>query len=160
MLKAFRNVLPLPVSEGGTGTSNPPAFSAYADGTAQTLTDSVYNKILFQTEEFDTNSNFASSRFTPTVPGYYQINAQVLLPLAATTTAQIAIYKNGSNWKEGDRDLLAGSSNAIAVSALVYLNGSTDYVEIYVAPSGSSPNILGGGNQQINYFQGCLVRGA
>jgi hypothetical protein len=137
-----------------------PAFSAYADSTTQTLTGSVYNKILFQTEEFDTNSNFASSRFTPTVPGYYQINAQVLLPLAATTTAQIAVYKNGSNWKEGDRQLLTGSTNAIDVSALVYLDGSTDYAEIYVAPSGSSPNITGGGNKQINYFQGSMTRGA
>lgn len=137
-----------------------PAFSAYANGTTQTLTDSVYNKILFQTEEFDTNSNFASSRFTPTVPGYYQVNGQVLLNLSAVTTAQIATYKNGSVWKEGTRMLLSGNSNALFVSALVYLNGLTDYVEIYVAPSGSSPNILGGGNQQINYFQGSMTRGA
>ena len=137
-----------------------PAFSAYADGTTQTLTDLTYNKVLFQTEEFDTNSNFASSRFTPTVPGYYQINAQVLLGLSAITTAQVSVFKNGATFKEGTRMLLSGSSNALAVSALVYLNGSTDYVEAYVAPSGSSPNILGGGNQQINYFQGSMTRGA
>ena len=137
-----------------------PAFSAYADSTTQTLTDATYNKILFQTEEFDTNSNFASSRFTPTVPGYYQINAQVLLGLAAVTSAQITVYKNGSNWKEGTRMLLAAGSNALVVSNLVYLNGSTDYVEIYVAPNGSSPNIIGGDNQQINYFQGSMTRGA
>jgi hypothetical protein len=160
MLKTVRSILPIPVSQGGTGASNPPAFSAYADGTTQTLTDSVYDKILFQTEEFDTNSNFASSRFTPTVEGYYQVNAQVLLGSSAITTAQISIHKNGAQWKEGTRMLLSGSSNAIFVSALVYLNGSTDYVEVYVAPSGSSPNILGGGNKQINYFQGSMTRGA
>jgi hypothetical protein len=137
-----------------------PAFSAYADATTQTLADSVYTKVLFQTEEFDTNSNFASSRFTPTVPGYYQINAQILLGLSAITSAQITVYKNGSNWKEGTRMLLAAGSNALVVSSLVYLNGSTDYVEIYVAPNGSAQNILGGGNQQINYFQGSMTRGA
>lgn len=159
MLKTVRSIIPIPVSDGGTGTSNPPAFSAYADATAQTLGASVYTKVLFQTEEFDTNSNFASSRFTPTVPGYYQINAQILFGLSALDSAQIAVYKNGVNWKEGTRMLLAAGSSALVVSSLVYLNGSTDYVEIYVAPS-STLNILGGGNQQINYFQGSMTRGA
>ena len=83
----------LPVAYGGTGLSaGGPAFSAY-QSSAQSVTSSTYTKILFQTEDFDTNSNFASSTFTPTVAGYYQISAAVL-PSTATSQTLVSIYKN------------------------------------------------------------------
>ena len=47
------------LATGVAGTG--PAFSAYADATTQTLVTATYTKILFQTEEFDTNNNFANS---------------------------------------------------------------------------------------------------
>ena len=43
---------------------NGPAFSAYAAAILQTIPNATLTKVLFQTEEFDTNSNYASSRFT------------------------------------------------------------------------------------------------
>ena len=52
---------------------NGPAFSAY-QSTLQSFSSNTVTKVLFQTEEYDTNSNFASSRFTPTVAGYYQLS--------------------------------------------------------------------------------------
>lgn len=45
---------------------NAPAFSAYANASTS-LTTSAQTKVNFQVEDFNTNSNFASSRFTPTV---------------------------------------------------------------------------------------------
>jgi hypothetical protein len=139
-----------------------PAFSYYADGTTQTFTNATYTKVLFQVKEFDTNSNFASSRFTPTVAGYYQVNAQLLFPALAGLTCLVAVYKNGSDFKEGTRTAIAAlSSGAVNVSALVYCNGSTDYIEIYgQQASGSSQNLAGTNNQFLNYFQASMVRSA
>jgi len=150
------------LATGVAGTG--PAFSAYADATTQTLVTSTYTKILFQTEEFDTNSNFASSRFTPTVAGYYQVNAQSLFAfgVSGTGTCLVSIYKNGVLLKEGSRIYIsANSSGAAVVSALIYLNGSTDYAEIYAQQaSGTNQNLTGGNNQQLNYFQASMARGA
>jgi len=147
----------------GTGVAGTgPAISAYADATTQTLVTATYTKILFQTEEFDTNSNFASSRFTPTVAGYYQVNAQLLFPALAGLTCLVAVYKNGSDFKEGTRTAVAASSSGgVFVSALISMNGSTDYLEIYgQQASGSNQNLTGTNNAFLNYFQAFLVRGA
>ena len=146
-----------------TGTmmvsGNMPAFSAYLGANSSALTAATFTKVSFDTEEFDTNSNFASSRFTPTVAGYYQINACVS-PAAFTGNYFLTtIYKNGSVYKNGSNfspNSLAGLS--APVSSLVYCNGSTDYVEIYVIPGGT-PVILGGASYST-YFNGILVRAA
>ena len=132
-----------------------PAFSAYASSN-QTISTSTYTKITFDTEEFDTNNNFASSRFTPTVSGYYQINAYINFGSGGTSRAIVQIYKNGSNVKQ-ITDTQATSANQTGGSALIYMNGSTDYLEIY-GWSGSQ-GTLGSGSTQT-YFQGFLARGA
>lgn len=68
MLKTVRSIIPIPVSDGGTGASNPPAFSAYADETTQTLADTIYTKVLFQTEEFDTYFKMTKMAEARTLP--------------------------------------------------------------------------------------------
>ena len=153
----------LPAASGEVMVSgNQPAFSAYADATTQTLATVTYTKILFQIEEFDTNSNFASSRFTPTVAGYYQVSSQLLFSALGGFTCLVAIYKNGEDFKEGTRTAIAAtSSGGVYVSALVYCNGSTDYLEVYgQQASGTSQNLLGTNNQFLNYFQAVMVRAA
>lgn len=134
---------------------NGPAFSAYATvGTA--CTGGASTKILFDSEEFDTNNNFASSRFTPTVAGYYQINASCFIGSASRSSENvIQLYKNGAPYKQSP-DTTA-YFYAIASSWLVYLNGSTDYVEIYLYVGTGSTT---GADQKIQYFQGSMVRAA
>jgi hypothetical protein len=131
-----------------------PAFSAYQNS-AQTVSAGAWTKINFDTEEFDTNNNFASNRFTPTVAGYYQLNSSLAV-VSSFTSIIPAIYKNGSQYKVGNRGNSTTQLNA-NVSSLVYLNGSTDYAEIYVY-IGTSQNMNTGIDQ--TYFNGCLLRGA
>lgn len=138
-----------------TGTAYPtgPAFSAYASAT-QNFTANSITKIVYDTEEFDTNNNYASSRFTPTVAGYYQINASFYID---GSMVLLTLYKNGSAYKRGQQ---AGSSGAITqgtVSSVVYCNGSTDYIEIY--GYSSSTKASGSGSEQM-YFNGAMIRGA
>jgi hypothetical protein len=139
----------------GTG----PAFSAYLSS-AQTITNNTATKVTCQTEEFDTNSNYDNAtnyRFTPTVAGYYLVTG------STTTGSALAfnftsIYKNGSEYKRGTQ---SGSGGILqnTVSAIVYFNGSTDYVELYTfQASGSSQNLQTG--VALNYFQASMVRAA
>ena len=135
-----------------------PAFSAYADGT-QTISTTTFTKVLFPTEEFDTNNNFASSRFTPTVAGYYQVNSEILASSTVTVSrAFIQIYKNGSLFKNGN-DIGVSASQRTTVSCLIYCNGSSDYIETYCYVNGSGTLGIGTGPND-SYFQACLVRGA
>ena len=135
-----------------------PTFSAYADGT-QTISATTFTKVLFPTEEFDTNNNFASSRFTPTVAGYYQVNSEIIISSTVTVSrAFIQIYKNGSVFKNGN-DIGVSASQRTTVSCLIYCNGSSDYIETYCYANGTGTLGIGTGPSD-SYFQACLVRGA
>jgi hypothetical protein len=132
---------------------NGPAFSAYRN-TGQTLTANVATKLLFNLEEFDTANNFDTSlsRFTPNVAGYYQVSGAVQNSVTASGIL-LAIFKNGSNAKIGQYTQ-AVQFTINTVSALIYLNGTTDYIELYATFSATGDNT---GN---SYFQAVLVRAA
>jgi hypothetical protein len=131
-----------------------PAFSAY-QSSAQTLATNTFTKLLFQTKEFDTNNNFASSTFTPTVAGYYQISGAISM---GTTTSGIilSVYKNGAIYKTIQYPY-GSSTYAAGGSCLVYCNGTTDYIDLYGYISvGQALDA----RAQGTYFQACLVRTA
>jgi hypothetical protein len=149
------------VSQGMLATNvagNGPAFSAYAS-TNQTVSDGTATKILFDTEEFDTNSNFSSSRFTPTIAGYYQVNATVNCSQTAIVDFVIWIYKNNTAYKRGFGFAGTASKFIAPVSTLVYLNGSTDYVEVFLYSDGTGNATINASSQDV-WFNGCLVRSA
>jgi hypothetical protein len=139
-----------------------PAFSVYANSATSCLT-STYTKVAFQVENFDTNNNFDSTtnyRFTPTVAGYYQINAAVASVLTATII-QIALYKNSSIYNIGSQIPSTTNGIQVTLSSLVYMNGSTDYLEIYfLQNSGVTGSTYTANNNQYSYFNGFLARSA
>lgn len=142
---------------------NGPAFAAYADATGQTITSGSQQKVLFQVEEYDTDSCFANSRFTPNVAGYYQLNAQVRFDGSmGTGETMIVIWKNGAEYKRGwnaSGTVWGSSFWAMTVSSLVYANGTGDYFEIYAQQtSGGSLNITTVNSQNITWFNGVMVR--
>jgi hypothetical protein len=153
------------VKVNGNTAINGPAFSAYADVALQTITSGTQQKVLFQVEEFDTNNNYASSRFTPTVAGYYQLNSQVRLDGASGTgECMILLWKNGAEFRRGWNSQgvqFATNFWAMNLSTLVYANGTTDYFEIYVQQgSGSNVTVTAVNNPALTWFNGCMVRGA
>jgi hypothetical protein len=152
---AGTNTATLPAATGVVMVSgNMPAFSVYASSATSTAT-ATFTRLVFATEEFDTNSNFASNRFTPTVEGYYQINGATN---GGFNTVIISVFKNGTEYKRGTQSV-GVTLSAVNVSTLVYLNGSTDYVELYwYQASGSTQNSAQG--IALSYFNGCLMRGA
>jgi hypothetical protein len=142
---------------------NGPAFFAFGT-TTQTLTNGANTKIILNNELFDTANCFDSTtnyRFTPNVAGYYQINGSTSLVNGVATQLSItAIFKNGSIYTYGTSSPVYSTiQNFITVSNLVYLNGSTDYVELYVYHNlGSNWNTSP--SQTTTVFSGSLVRAA
>jgi len=146
--------LTLPTTSG-TVMVNGPAFSVTMSAN-QSITSNVNTKLQFNTEDFDTNSCYNTSdyRFTPNVAGYYQINASVYLS-TTITFAQASIFKNGALFKRG----FSSSTNGMGqVSTLIYLNGTTDYVECYGEATGTSPTVSN--NTGLTWFNGSMVRAA
>ena len=103
---------------------------------------------------FDTNSNYDTSnyRFTPTVAGYYQVDVKFQYTTAGSGLA--VVYRNGISYAWGD---YPSSSFATGVSTLVYLNGSTDYIEPYAyrTTAGTISS-----NPSTTYFNAILVQQA
>jgi hypothetical protein len=152
-----------------TGTvmvsGNMPAFSAYIN-TAQTISNATNTKVQNGVENFDTNNCFDSTtnyRFTPTVAGYYQVNANLTLNGAsATTVISCFIYKNNTTAVVATQTPFnaTGSYVTATCSTVLYMNGTTDYIEQYVwQNSGSTLTVLTG-RPDLNSFSASLVRAA
>jgi len=116
-----------------------PAFFAHP-ASGQSISANTFTKVVLGTEVYDTDSKFASSRFTPTIAGYYQINASVTYANAnfTQTGAILAIYKNGSSYAAFN-SIIGGfeQRHGINGSALVYLD-SNDYVEMFIYGPGQT----------------------
>jgi hypothetical protein len=155
------------ITQAKLGTNvagNGPAFSAYKSS-SQSYSSSTWTKVTFTTEEYDTNNNYTSSTFTPTVAGYYQINARIQLIADGTAMNEInlQLYKNGSAARAGSYVYIPATTIAqwgAVISAVVYANGTTDYFEIYGKSDGSTLTFYGGGSTAYGFFQGTLIRTA
>ncbi len=161
---AGTTVFTLPAATGTVMVSgNMPAFSAYV-GTNQSVSSSTYTKVACDVEEFDTANcyNTSTYRFTPNVAGYYQFNGQTENVSGGGARIIVQFYKNGAEAKRGnDLGLPSGnwaSAGGMVANALIYCNGTTDYVEFYIYDTGGQT--VAGGNSAVSYFQGFLVRAA
>jgi hypothetical protein len=113
-----------------------PVFSAYQSAT-QTIPNNAWTKIQLQSIYFDTTQKFdniTNYRFTPNVPGYYQFNATVQAQFFVALA--VSIYKNNTG---SDYAVSVGQSGVLysttAQSKLLYMNGTTDYVELFAYQS-------------------------
>jgi hypothetical protein len=137
-----------------------PAFSAF-QSTATSAANNTTTKIQFNSESFDTNSNYDTAlyRFTPTVSGYYQV-ILITRDAVGSATGFIApsINKNGTIIAQSYA-AAAGFGPAPLVSVIVFMNGSTDYLEaFYFQNSGNTATVNPSSNQ--SYFQAAMIRSA
>jgi hypothetical protein len=126
-----------------------PAFRAYKSAN-QTVGSNAFTKVTFNTESFDTASNFASDRFTPTTAGYYLMNFQ--LAFSGSSGNDFAyIYFNGSACSVAKTI----SMFWVNTTNLMYFNGSTDYAEVYWYGPGTPSLDSGSG---YSFFEGVWIR--
>lgn len=135
-----------------------PAFSAYA-GSAQSFSAGVSTKVQVNTKTFDTNNNFdavTNYRFTPTVAGYYQVNALFYFNIGTATSTSFNFYKNGNQvFSQSTTSNGAISQN---LTTLIYMNGSTDYLEVYAFSAVAFTSIAS--RPDLYSFSASLVRTA
>lgn len=112
-----------------------PSFRAYLLAQQNNITGT--DKVEFDTENFDTNSdydNVTNFRFTPTAAGKYLLTASI--QWTATTAGDLLsvfIYKNG--FVVASNRIIAGSTTleGTTVTTIEDANGTTDYFEVFAA---------------------------
>lgn len=113
-------------------------------------------KILIDTISFNTESviDIANSRIIPNLPGYYIVMGSVGandVPDGRLVNAMI--YKNGVWASYGTIDHQGGAGRSSSnVSDLIYMNGETDYLELFAHNSHSSALALYMGGSIQNYI--------
>lgn len=126
-------------SEVGSTSTAEIMASIYASA-AISLTQNVFIKLALTGIEFNLGDGYkiATGRFNPSVAGYYAITSAVALTTSAARII-MQIRKNGTEYKSGPD---SGSGNVSAgVNSLAYLNGTTDYLEVYVLQDAATQNI-------------------
>ncbi len=112
--------------------STVPSFSVYKNAN-QSVANQIDTLITWDAEEFDTNNNFVSNRFTPTVPGKYLLTAELELLITGGNQAFLKFYKNGSEYKIITADINSSAGRGgIHGAVIVDDNGSSDYFEVYL----------------------------
>jgi len=125
-----------------------PAFSAYLSGNQNNFALNSNVTVVFDSERFDQNSDFASNTFTAPVTGKYQINTavrfnnldsaagfyQVLIVTSNRTYSTFTIYPQGFSqdltYYHGNTALLVDMDANDTCSVAVYQNNGTQQTDI------------------------------
>jgi len=147
------------LQSGGAAISNAPAFEAYRSSN-QTPSNDTITKVQFNTEVYDTDSAYDNStnfRFTPQVAGKYFAYGNVRGDAQSATDLdliEIYIRKNGTT--QANQAINYGGNDidnaTINISAVVDMNGSSDYLELWIVLRASvQPTILGNSTRQTAF---------
>jgi hypothetical protein len=144
------------VKLGTNVAGNGPLFSAHHT-VANALAFNTYTKVIYNVEDFDTNNNYdpVTGVFTPTVPGWYLINA-AMQGDGTNAVHLLSIWKNGAIFCYGKYENLGEVTGIYTVTGLVNMNGSTDNLEIRMYSNPAANTLTANGGQLL--FQGCLIR--
>jgi hypothetical protein len=117
--------------------TNPPVFQGYQTA-AQSIANSTLVATALDTTGVDTyaghSNSVNNSRYTPTVAGYYLCLGQVGYAVNASVNRLALFYKNGTAVNLGQSGIFTTTAANFAIvpaTALIYCNGSTDYIEIW-----------------------------
>ena len=127
----------------GAGEANTPAFFATLSS-AQSISDQTTTKANINTEVLDTDNAYDNStnyRFTPQTAGKYFFYAGNRMRSAADPKSSkiissgINLYKNGSYHIGSSQENQGHNlrSPNLFIQAVIDMNGSSDYVEVYCA---------------------------
>jgi hypothetical protein len=129
-----------------------------ADQSITTTTDTLISFV----DDIDPQSwwDASTKRFTPNISGYYNIAISVWWSSGTASTNQYnaQIRKNGNTFAIFQNQVVTNTGLSQGGSRIVYLNGSTDYID-FTAYNGdsSSRNIQYGGNGQGTWYTATLL---
>jgi hypothetical protein len=127
-------------SQAGVRWLDKHASAWVQQNTSQSLS-AAWTKISLQNKIFDTDSFFDAAtnyRFQPTISGYYTFTGQVQIN-SQTIALGVDLYKNGASTGYTVGVGVSGQLNStVVVARTLFLNGSTDYVELYAYAASST----------------------
>jgi hypothetical protein len=132
--------------------------------TTQSLSSGVFEKVVFSVVDQNTDAGWSAvnNRFQPTAPGYYRVNTALCFNSTSLTMARsiVAFYKNGSEVARVTDYARAGIGFLkTGGEKLIFLNGTSDYVEVYAYAEGSDLQInYSGIGSESSYFELAYVR--
>ena len=141
------------LKDSAPGPTSWPSFKARLS-TSQNITSASPTKVEFDTEEFDTNSDYDNStnyRFTPTAAGKYLIIMNLNLSGCDTGYFYCEIRKNGSAIQRST-DRTATIERSFSVAVIMDMNGSTDYLEGFIASETDTDYYSTGGDNYLSIF--------
>jgi hypothetical protein len=142
-------------NNNGYVNTTAPVFRAYSTVNQTGIAATTLTKILFDTEEYDIGGNFASSRFTAPIDGYYHFSATTHI-VGANGVPQINLLVNGALKAYGNIVYVATNNVSPNLATTVYL-AAGDYAE--AAGFSTNATYFYGGSQ-LTWFSGFLVRAA
>mgnify|MGYP003139813481 CR=1 FL=1 len=129
--------IPSGVTIANAGTATGFGFSisgasAYPDGT-QSMPDNTFTKVDLEVEDFDTDNEFSSSRFTASAAGKYLVSAAVFENGEAGANVQhfASIYKNGTRFLDGGQTTDYAVNYTFNVPTTAITLAQNDYLELY-----------------------------
>lgn len=146
-----------------------PMFNAYM-GANQTMSAGIAALAAFDTETLDTANCFNNTNatvngippyaFMPNVAGYYHVIAS-LGGSGATTAIYVGayIYKNGVAIARNLTPAYSGTNSDTMSSRVVYMNGTTDYIQVYGQVQGTGTlNLTGQAGDIRSAFSAYFAR--
>jgi hypothetical protein len=144
----------------GIGGDNTPAFQVKKT-TTQSLSNTSFTKVTWDAEDWDTDSAFASDKFTvPSGEGgkyYFQATTEVG-SVAAGEYIQLIIYVGGGS-QPGSTSRWYGAGGGVDVRArtnMIINLSASDYVEVYAYQNAGQTINLSGGE---SFFRGFKLIG-
>jgi hypothetical protein len=150
------------------GGDNTPAFFARMSAD-QSTTNGAISKVQLDVEDYDTDSCFDNStnyRFTPTTAGKYFFFAggRGYANSGTLNYVNILIRKNGTAGigntftnSSTEQYSSLGNSSGVSLGIILNMNGTTDYVELYMQVGGTSPKIGYASNGNSTFFGGYKI---
>ena len=150
----------LPIANGGTGVAIIPKFSAYPSANAA-IVSGVITKVTGDVESFDIGGyydNAVNYRWTPLIAGIYNVSAGCsFLNAIGAYTISLYLYKNGALIRISESGLTYIAANfSLSISDLISMNGTTDYLEVFVLQNSGVNKTLYAGPERT-FFSGTLI---
>jgi hypothetical protein len=168
------------IANSGTATgfgANTPAFDTHLNSNSSNISMGVQTKIGYDTETYDVGGCYNNTgstvtlnglsapahSFVPNVSGKYFFYATARIDSSSNFPhdAYFYFFKNGSNFRQFQRlDQSSDFSGNIQMSTAIELNGTGDYVQVYIELyNGVSVFIAGATNGSKTSFGGYKLIG-
>ena len=126
-------------------------------GTDFALPNNTWTQLFPDVVDWNISGSWTNPSWTPSVAGYYQVDASVHLGGGGIIVAGAGIYKNGSVIAISFINCPSASEIILCCSDLVYLNGISDSIQLWGYINGTAPVGKGG---QLTRLSASLVRAA